>query len=125
VQDRVIETLLWPASRLRQKGLQVPGGDTPPDLIPSDPDDTDYNEFAEDNNREVDERVYQRIVRRGRALISRDSSDADEDEEDGEGSQYDKAGDEEVEEDEGDEEDDGDEEDEGDEEEDEEDEEDE
>jgi hypothetical protein len=65
--------------------LQVPGGDTPPDLIPSDPDYADYDEFVEDNNREVDEWVYQRIVRRGRALISRDS-DADEDEEDGEGS---------------------------------------
>jgi len=61
----------------------------PPDFIPSDPDDNYYDEFAEDNNQEVDERVYQRIVYRGSALISRDSSDggdADEDEEDGEGS---------------------------------------
>ena len=107
MQDRVIETLLWPVSRLRQKGLQVPGGDTPPDLILSNPDDNDYDEFAEDNNREVDERVYQRIVRRGSALISRDSSnggDADEDEEDREWSQYDEAGDEEDEEDDEDEE---------------------
>jgi len=87
--------------------LQVSGGDTPPDLIPSDPDDNDYDEFAEHNNGEVDERVYQRIERRDSALISRDSSDggdAAENEEDGEGSQYDEAGDKEDEEDEKDEE---------------------
>jgi len=87
--------------------LQVPGGDTPLDLIPRDPDDNDYHELAEDNNWEVDEWVYQRIVCRSSALISRDSSDggdANEDEEDGEGSQYDKAADEEDEEDEKDEE---------------------
>jgi len=58
VQDRVFETLLWPASRLRQKGLQVPASDTPPDLLQSDPDDNDYDEFAEDNNGEVDKRIY-------------------------------------------------------------------
>jgi len=100
-------TLLWPASRLRRKGLQVPSGATSPDLIPSDPDDDDYYEFTEDNNQEVDERVYQYIVRHGSALISRDGSDggdADEDEEDGEVSQYDEAGDEEYEEDKEDEE---------------------
>jgi len=98
VQDRVFENLLGQASRLRQKGLQVPGGDTPADLIPSDPDDNNYDEFAEDSNREVDEQVYQCIVRRGSALIPREGSDggdADEDEGDGERSQYDEAGDEE------------------------------
>jgi len=92
---------------LRLKGLQVPGGDTSSDLIPSNPDDNYYDEFAEDNNRKVDEWVYQGIVLRGSALIYRDSSDggdADEDEEDGEGSQYDDAGDKEDEEDEEDEE---------------------
>jgi len=55
VEDRVIETLLWPVSRLCQKVLQVPGGDTPPDLIPSDSDDNDYDESTDDNNEEVDE----------------------------------------------------------------------
>jgi len=103
-----MRTTLWPASRLRQKRLQVPGSDTPPDLIPSDRDNNDYDEFAEDNNQEVDERVYQRILRRGSALIFRDSSDggdADEDVEDQEESQYDKAGDEEDEENEKDKED--------------------
>ena len=29
-----------------------------PDLIPSYPDDNDYDEFAEDNNGEVDKRIY-------------------------------------------------------------------
>jgi len=72
--------------------LQVPGSDTPPDLILREPDDNDYDEFTEDNDREVDERVYQHIVHHGSAPISRDSSDGgdvDQDEEDGEGSQYD------------------------------------
>ncbi|RPB17962.1 hypothetical protein L211DRAFT_854623 [Terfezia boudieri ATCC MYA-4762] len=52
VKDSVIETPLWPASRLRQKGLPRPGGDRSPGLIPSDPDDDDYEDEAEIQGQE-------------------------------------------------------------------------
>ncbi|RPB18076.1 hypothetical protein L211DRAFT_854498 [Terfezia boudieri ATCC MYA-4762] len=52
VKDSVIETPLWPASRLRQKGLPRPGGDRSPGLIPSDPDDDNYEDEAEIQGQE-------------------------------------------------------------------------
>lgn len=55
VRDKVIEAPLWPASRLRERGLSVPSGDTPSDLIPSDPDDGGYGESSEDLQNDGDE----------------------------------------------------------------------
>ena len=48
VKDKVIEAALWPASRLRERGLSVPSGNTSSNLIPSDPDDGGYAESSED-----------------------------------------------------------------------------
>ena len=73
--------LLWPASRLREKGISVPGGDTADNLIPSDPEDADYVSSADDNTA-VNERVYQRILRRRAAMNSgKDKEHAEEEEE--------------------------------------------
>ena len=55
VRDKVIEAPLWPASRLRERGLSVPSGDTPSDLIASDPDDGAYGESSEDLQNDADE----------------------------------------------------------------------
>ncbi|RPB20184.1 hypothetical protein L211DRAFT_852588 [Terfezia boudieri ATCC MYA-4762] len=56
VKDSVIETPLWPASRLRQKGLPRPGSDHSSGLIPSDPDDDDYEEEVEiQGQKQMDE----------------------------------------------------------------------
>ena len=65
----VLATLLWPAKRLQAKGLPVFGGETPEALIPSDPDDDDYN--PDDNDASPDQRVYQRVIRRRRGLRER------------------------------------------------------
>ena len=69
-EKQIIETLLWLASRLHEKGLSVPGRDTPDDLLPSDPDDEEYVLSTEGDNGEADELVYQRILCRGAAFIS-------------------------------------------------------
>ncbi|RPB18230.1 hypothetical protein L211DRAFT_854326 [Terfezia boudieri ATCC MYA-4762] len=47
VKDSMIETPLWPALRLRQKGLPCSGGDRSSGLILSDPDDDNYEDKAE------------------------------------------------------------------------------
>ncbi|RPB19389.1 hypothetical protein L211DRAFT_853204 [Terfezia boudieri ATCC MYA-4762] len=52
VKDSMIETPLWPASRLRQKGLPRPGGDRSLGLFPSDPDDDNYEDEAEIQEQE-------------------------------------------------------------------------
>ena len=73
--------LPWPASRLPEKGITIPGGDTPNNLIPGDSQEADYASSADDNTA-VNEREYQHILRRRAAMNSaKDEEHAEEEEE--------------------------------------------
>ncbi|KAF8445135.1 hypothetical protein BGX38DRAFT_1271475 [Terfezia claveryi] len=59
------------------KVLSVPSGDRPAELLPSDTKNEDYRDSTEENDCEVNERVYQWILRQGAAMTTSDNNKDD------------------------------------------------
>ncbi|KAF8435238.1 hypothetical protein BGX38DRAFT_1275145 [Terfezia claveryi] len=59
------------------KGLLVPGGDRPTKFLPSGMEDEDYSDSTEEDDTEVNKRVYRRILHRGTTMTTTDNNQED------------------------------------------------
>ncbi|KAF8435874.1 hypothetical protein BGX38DRAFT_1274832 [Terfezia claveryi] len=64
-------------SSKRGKGLLVPGRDRPTEFLPSGTEDEDYSDSTEEDDTEVNKRVYRRILRRGTAMTTTKNNQED------------------------------------------------